>query len=247
MSHSKISSKRAARAKSRAIRLGFTLIELLVVIAIIAVLASLLLPALAQSRERGRSILCISNQRQLTVCATMYAGDYNGWVPHGLQPSHYWGNSPTTFSWGRQLLPYTNDDNFKCPTAKFSLASYQNYRWGYGVMYWSPAPTRAPVGYTNDWPVLESFFADPAMTVYLSDSASGTVLGDERASVNHCHTWGGLVYTTWVFHPNYEKHIADRHLRKANMVFFDGHAASYAGQTLNDMARLDPDCIWDAE
>ncbi len=63
-------------------RRGFTLIELLIVIAIIAVLISLLLPALGSARETGRLVICQSNLRQMGLAMTMYANDNGDQIWH---------------------------------------------------------------------------------------------------------------------------------------------------------------------
>jgi prepilin-type N-terminal cleavage/methylation domain-containing protein len=74
------------RNPQSAIRNAFTLVELLVVVAIIGILASLLLPALSQTRSKAKEINCLSLKKQLIMVTLNYTTDFNDWIPGALQP-----------------------------------------------------------------------------------------------------------------------------------------------------------------
>lgn len=98
---------------------AFTLIELLVVIAVIALLVGLLLPALAKSREAGRTVVCTSNMRQLITAMHTYANDYK------TIPGAYWQGAQNLDWCGKNNQNYiSNPAAFKHPLMASVLGEY---------------------------------------------------------------------------------------------------------------------------
>jgi prepilin-type N-terminal cleavage/methylation domain-containing protein len=130
-------------------RRGFTLIELLVVIAVIAVLMSILMPALSKVKDHARQIGCAANLRQWNFVFNMYIGDNDGKFYSGCNDSGYWW--PLQLEYGQQ--DWKINETWFCPTASTPVWDEQGVRKQSLYIYdaWGierPSTTNAPSSMT---------------------------------------------------------------------------------------------------
>ena len=202
------------------VKAAFTLIELLVVIAITAILASMLLPALNQARERGKSVACVNNLKQLGVVFLFYSGENNDYIL-----PHYTGSENWDKVVARQVR---GDDKSKevkilyCPSATTDLS-----RCGYNTTYSSVMTVM---------PFYPSTTAVGKLTMFRKHSRI-PVLGDAYLGEDRYGPQCGELYDFSV--TNSTHRLNGIHRNTVNFLFLDGRAANY--QFLSTV----PGAFWD--
>ena len=203
---------------------AFTLVELLVVIAVFAILASLILPALARSKESARRIHCVSNIRQLGLAATMYWDD-NAGQTFAYRGAFTNGGDIFWFGWlergseGERKFDASQGALYRylevrglaiCPALEYISPRFKlkatGIAYGYGINRHLTAPTLTHI----------NRMTKPADTIVFADAAQVNTFQPPASPANP------LLEEFYYVH-ELEKTAHFRHRQTATAVFGDGH------------------------
>jgi prepilin-type N-terminal cleavage/methylation domain-containing protein/prepilin-type processing-associated H-X9-DG protein len=240
---------------------GFTLIELLVVIAIIAILASLLLPALAKAKSKAQSTACLNNLKQLQLGWTIYTHDNDDWMPpNRIGADSAGADRSLTGSWvvgnawkdlnasnimAGVIFPAVNSAHvFCCPSDKSKVKDHlelprsRSYSANFYLNFQDSGSRFAPA---KDDPWISRRYSSlptpgPSRIFVFADEHEETM--DSGAFVIG-NPWGPDSRDLDMGH-FWDSFPADRHGNGCNASFADGHVAHWRWKFRRTLKRSEP-------
>ncbi|MFA6717358.1 MAG: DUF1559 domain-containing protein [Victivallales bacterium] len=226
----------------------FTLVELLIVIAIIAILASMLLPALNTAREKAKQSSCISNLKQVGSSLFMYADDFDGYC----FPLNKINSTGKNYWTARSYLYIKNPYLFLCPSHPTNKARLEQYKtssgWSleqyncsdYGYN-WRYIGTSYALG-SNSWPNYGSpaklaRIKSPSAIIFFAESVKIGTSTDTPEWGYYMACWKKESYNS----------VATRHNEGGNIFYGDGHCKYRKTKEIysDDANNDDFEFLWD--